>query len=240
MAVARGSKNPYRELKREAYEANMDLPRLGLVLYTFGNVSALDKKRGVFAIKPSGVAYEDLKADDMVVLSLDCKVVEGRLKPSSDTRTHGVLYRAFDGLGGIAHSHSLHAVAWAQAMRSIPVFGTTHADHLTEAVPCTEIMTDAMIKGDYETETGHQITQYFKKRALNPAEIPMVLVANHGPFSWGESAAKAVYHARVMEELAHMALLTQAINPKTPPLRKALLKKHYLRKHGKNAYYGQK
>jgi L-ribulose-5-phosphate 4-epimerase len=229
----------YKELKREAYEANMALPALGLVLYTFGNVSALDKKAGVFAIKPSGVDYEKLKADDMVIVSLDGTVVEGKLKPSSDTRTHGVLYNAFPGLGGVAHTHSLHAVSWAQARRDIPVFGTTHADHLTMPVPCTDVMTPAMVKGDYETETGNQILQCFKKKKLNPAEVEMVLVANHGPFSWGKNAAKAVYSSRVMEELAKMALLTLSINPKAASLGKDLLNKHYQRKHGKGAYYGQ-
>jgi L-ribulose-5-phosphate 4-epimerase len=229
----------FRDLKQEAYEANMQLPALGLVLYTFGNVSALDKARGVFAIKPSGVDYETLKAEDMVIVDLKGKVVEGTLKPSSDTRTHLGLYNAYPQLGGVAHTHSLHAVSWAQARRDIPVFGTTHADHLTQPVPCTDTMTAAMIKGDYETETGNQIIHCFKKRKLNPSEVEMVLVANHGPFSWGKTAAKAVYSSRVMEELAKMALLTLQINPKAKTLGKELLNKHYQRKHGKGAYYGQ-
>jgi L-ribulose-5-phosphate 4-epimerase len=217
----------------------MQLPALGLVLYTFGNVSALDKKRGVFAIKPSGVDYETLKADDMVIIDLKGQVVEGKMKPSSDTRTHLGLYNAYPELGGVAHTHSLHAVSWAQARRDIPVFGTTHADHLTQPVPCTDGMSPAMIKGDYETETGKQIIQCFKKRKLNHTEVEMVLVANHGPFSWGKTAAKAVYSSRVMEELAKMALLTLQINPKAATLGKDLLNKHYQRKHGKGAYYGQ-
>jgi L-ribulose-5-phosphate 4-epimerase len=229
----------FKDLKQEAYEANMQLPALGLVLYTFGNVSALDKKRGVFAIKPSGVDYETLKAADMVIVDLKGKVVEGTLKPSSDTRTHLGLYNAYPELGGVAHTHSLHAVSWAQARRDIPVFGTTHADHLTQPVPCTDVMSPAMIKGDYETETGNQIIQCFKKRKLNHTEVEMVLVANHGPFSWGKTAAKAVYSSRVMEELAKMALLTLQINPKAKTLGKDLLNKHYQRKHGKGAYYGQ-
>ena len=233
------AKDRYLELKREAYEANMELPALGLVLYTFGNVSTLDKKRGVFAIKPSGVAYGELKAGQMVVLDLDGKVVEGKLKPSSDTRTHLGLYRAFEGLGGVAHTHSLHAVAWAQAMREIPVFGTTHADHLTRSVPCTAVMSPAMIRGDYETETGNQIIQCFKDQSIKSDEVEMVLVANHGPFTWGKTAAKAVYNSRVLEELARQAVLTLQINPATPPLGAALLEKHYRRKHGKDAYYGQ-
>lgn len=233
------SGSPYLELKREAFEANMALPALGLVLYTFGNVSALDRRRGVFAIKPSGVAYEDLSPDQMVVLDLAGQVVEGALKPSSDTRTHLGLYRAFPGVHGVAHTHSLHAVAWAQAKREIPVLGTTHADHLTMAVPCTAEMSASMIEGDYETETGNQIIQRFAAGALDPGEVEMVLVASHGPFTWGKSAAKAVYNSRVLEELAHQALLTLQIEPRTGPLGRALLDKHYQRKHGKNAYYGQ-
>jgi L-ribulose-5-phosphate 4-epimerase len=229
----------FKDLKQEAYEANMQLPALGLVLYTFGNVSALDKKRGVFAIKPSGVDYETLKADDMVIVDLKGKVVEGTMKPSSDTRTHLGLYNAYPELGGVAHTHSLHAVSWAQARRDIPVFGTTHADHLTQPVPCTDVMSAAMIKGDYETETGNQIIQCFKKRKLKHTEVEMVLVANHGPFSWGKTAAKAVYSSRVMEELAKMALLTLQIDPKAKTLGKDLLNKHYQRKHGQGAYYGQ-
>lgn len=229
----------FTELKRESYEANMALPALGLVLYTFGNVSAFDRKAGVFAIKPSGVDYGALTADQMVVVDMAGAVVEGKLRPSSDTRTHLGLYNAFPSLGGVAHTHSLHAVCWAQAMRPIPVFGTTHADHLTLPVPCTAPMSDAMIKGDYETETGRQVIECFKKQRLDPAEIEMVLVASHGPFSWGKNAAKAVYNSRVLEELAHQAILTLAINPTTPPLRAALLNKHYQRKHGKNSYYGQ-
>lgn len=231
--------SPYLELKREAYEANMELPALGLVLYTFGNVSAIDRRRSVFAIKPSGVAYADLQAEQMVVLDLNGEVVEGALKPSSDTRTHLGLYRAFASLGGVAHTHSLHAVAWAQAKAEIPVLGTTHADHLTQAVPCTGEMTPAMIQGDYETETGNQIIERFSQGGLNPAEVEMVLVASHGPFTWGKTAAKAVYNSRVLEELACQALMTLQIAPQTPPLGQPLLQKHYQRKHGKNAYYGQ-
>jgi L-ribulose-5-phosphate 4-epimerase len=229
----------YTEIKRATYEANMRLPELGLVLYTFGNVSTLDPKAGVFAIKPSGVPYADLKADQMVIVDLDGKVVEGKLKPSSDTRTHQVLYRSFEGLGGVAHTHSLHAVAWAQALREIPVLGTTHADHLTTSVPCTRPMSDEMIKGDYETETGNQIVEHFKEHHLDPHEVQMVLVGCHGPFSWGKGPEEAVYNSRVLEELARQAALTLQINPLAKTLNQALLDKHYQRKHGKNAYYGQ-
>ncbi|MBN2103883.1 L-ribulose-5-phosphate 4-epimerase AraD [bacterium] len=228
----------YRNLKEEAWEANLELPRRGVVIYTFGNVSALDKEHGVFAIKPSGVPYTDLKVSDMVVVDIENRIVEGRLNPSSDTKTHALLYREFKGIGGITHTHSAYATAWAQAARSIPVYGTTHADHLAVDVPCTELMTDAAIQGDYEEETGRQIVKAFQD--LNPLEVEMILVAGHGPFTWGKTAAKSVYHAVILEELARMAFLTEQINPECERLKKPLIDKHYFRKHGKNAYYGQK
>ena len=228
----------YQHLKEEAYAANMEIPRHNLAVYTFGNVSAYDAGLGVFAIKPSGVAYELLKAEDMVVVDLEYQVVEGNLNPSSDTKTHAVIYRNFTGLGGVAHTHSPFAVAWAQAMKPIPIYGTTHADHLPGNVPCTAVMSDKMIKGDYEEETGNQILHAFKK--LSPQEYEMVLVACHGPFTWGKSAAKAVYNSVVLEELAKMAYLTEQINPQVSSLKQGLIDKHYERKHGKNAYYGQK
>ncbi|MHB9027786.1 MAG: L-ribulose-5-phosphate 4-epimerase [Candidatus Latescibacterota bacterium] len=227
-----------RELRERVYEANRELPRRGMVLYTFGNVSGIDRERGVFAIKPSGVPYEELTPDMMVVLDPDCRIVEGVLNPSSDTKTHAVLYRAFPHIGGVVHTHSLYATAWAQAMRPIPCFGTTHADHIPGEIPCTGVISDDQIRGDYEEETGNQILAAF--RDLSPEDVEMVLVACHGPFTWGKTPAKAVYNSVVLEELAKMALYTLALNPECGPLRKALVEKHYLRKHGKDAYYGQK
>ncbi len=228
----------YKDLKEHAWECNMQIPKLGLAIYTFGNVSAIDRSKGVFAIKPSGVPYDRLKPRDMVIVDLDSNVVEGPLRPSSDTKTHAVLYRSFPEIGGVAHTHSTYAVAWAQAMKPIPIFGTTHADHLVEAVPCTEVMSDEMIKGDYEEQTGQQIINAFKNR--DSREVEMVLVACHGPFTWGSTAEKAVYNSAVLEELAKMAYMTLTINPKAPELKKTLIEKHYQRKHGKNSYYGQK
>ena len=193
--------------------------------------------RAVFAIKPSGVAYENLTAQDMVVVDLDSKVVEGTLRPSSDTKTHSALYRAFQGLGGIVHTHSTYATAWAQTRKAIPLYGTTHADHLADDVPCTAIMSAEAVQGDYEAETGKQIIDCF--RARDPLQIPMVLVAGHGPFTWGKTPEKAVYHAAVLEELAKMAFLTRTIEPRAERLPDHIVRKHFERKHGKNAYYGQ-
>jgi L-ribulose-5-phosphate 4-epimerase len=230
-------KSSYDELKDQTWRANMEIPRRGLAIYTFGNVSALDATRGVFAIKPSGVAYESLTAADMVVVDLDAKVVEGSLRPSSDTKTHAALYRAFQGIGGIVHTHSTYATAWAQACMPIPLYGTTHADHLAEDVPCTAIMTADAVRGDYEAETGTQIIDCFRTR--DPRQIPMVLVAGHGPFTWGKTADKAVYHAVVLEELAKMASITRTLAPHADRLPDYIVRKHFERKHGKNAYYGQ-
>ena len=227
----------YQQLKEEAYAANMEIPQHGLAVYTFGNVSAFDADQKVFAIKPSGVAYDKLKVDEMVVVDLDNNIVEGTMNPSSDTRTHAVLYRNFEGIGGVAHTHSTYAVAWAQAMRSIPIYGTTHADHLPGDVPCTQVMSNEMIKGNYEEETGNQILNIFQN--ISHTEYEMVLVACHGPFTWGKNAEKAVYNSVVLEELAKMAFLTEKINPEVPLLKEGLINKHYERKHGKNAYYGQ-
>ena len=217
----------------------MELPKLGLVIYTFGNVSCIDRKAGVFAIKPSGVDYDKLKPEDIVIVGLDGKVADGSLRPSSDTNTHLELYKAFPSLGGIVHTHSTFAVAWAQAARAVPIYGTTHADHLAADIPCTEFMADDRIRNDYETETGLQIIDCFEKHNLNAAEIPMALVAGHGPFTWGKNAEKAVYHARVLEELCKMAFVTDCVNPKVQRLKDSLIQKHYNRKHGKDAYYGQ-
>ncbi|HOT97038.1 MAG TPA: L-ribulose-5-phosphate 4-epimerase [bacterium] len=227
----------YEQLKERVFAANMELPRHGIVIFTFGNVSAIDREAGVVAIKPSGVPYEALKPTDIVVVDLQGKVVDGRLRPSSDTRTHLVLYEAFPGIGGIAHTHSTFAVAWAQAAQPIPLLGTTHADSLHLDIPCTEFMSAAAIAGDYETATGHQITAAFA--ALSPQEIEMVLVAGHGPFTWGATPEKAVQNSVILEELARMAYLTLQINPQTPRLPQALIDKHYQRKHGPQAYYGQ-
>ncbi|MEQ8554409.1 MAG: L-ribulose-5-phosphate 4-epimerase [Cyclobacteriaceae bacterium] len=229
----------YKDLKEECYEANMQLDALGLVIYTFGNVSAFDNSRGVFAIKPSGVPYEVLKPEDIVILDLDNKVVEGKMRPSSDTKTHAFLYNHWQGIGGIAHTHATYSVAWAQAQKDIPIFGTTHADHLTTDIPCAPPMKDEYIEGDYEHMTGHQILDCFVDKDLNYEEVEMVLLGNHGPFAWGKNAAKAVYNSKVLEEVARMAFLTLQINPEAPRLKEALIKKHYERKHGKDAYYGQ-
>ena len=229
----------FESLRKECYEANMELPKLGLVIYTFGNVSCIDRKAGVFAIKPSGVDYEKLTPEDIVIVGLDGKVADGKLRPSSDTNTHLELYKAFPSIGGIVHTHSTFAVAWAQAARAVPLYGTTHADHLAADIPCTEFMADDRIRNDYETETGLQIIDCFEKHNLNASEIPMALVAGHGPFTWGKNAEKAVYHARVLEELCKMAYITELVNPKVQRLKDSLIQKHYNRKHGKDAYYGQ-
>ena len=227
----------YEPLKEQACQCNLDLPKYGLVLFTFGNASAIDREAGVIAIKPSGVAYDELKPEDMVVLSLKGEVIEGAMNPSSDTPTHLILYNRFPEIGGIVHTHSTYATAWAQAGCSIPVYGTTHADHLHCDVPCTRMMTDDRIEGDYEIETGRQITETFEP--FDSAEVPMVLVAGHGPFTWGETVEKAVYHAVVLEELAKMAFLTKCINPESTRLKETLIQKHYHRKHGPDASYGQ-
>ena len=233
------SMNTYRDIRQQAYEANLRLPALGLVLFTFGNVSAANRNQGVFAIKPSGVPYEELSPDKMVVVDFDNQVVDGELRPSSDTKTHAVLYRHWEGIGGIAHTHSTYATAWAQAQQDIPLFGTTHADHLTVDIPCAPVMSDEMIQGDYEYETGFQIINAFQDRNLSYEETEMVLVANHAPFTWGITAEKAVYNSAVLEEVARLAFLTRQVYPEAPRLKEALIKKHYERKHGDDAYYGQ-
>lgn len=227
----------FRQLKQTAWECNMELPRLGLVMHTFGNASTVDRSRGVAAIKPSGVPYKDLRPEDMVVVDLNNGVVEGHLRPSSDTKTHTHLYRKFPEIAGVVHTHSPYAVAWAQAQRPVPILGTTHADHLPCAIPCTKVMTEQMIKGDYEEETGALIAGAFAKRSY--VEVPMVLVACHGPFAWGLTPEKAVYHISMLEELAKLAYITLHINPRVPALKRSLIDKHYQRKHGPNSYYGQ-
>jgi L-ribulose-5-phosphate 4-epimerase len=228
----------YTDLKERVYIANMQVPAHKLAIFTWGNVSAIDRAAGVMAIKPSGVAYDKLIPADMVVVDLEGKVVDGTLRPSSDTNTHLVLYKAFESVGGIIHTHSTYATAWSQACRSIPIYGTTQADHLAVDIPCTSIMGDDQIKNDYETETGNQIVETFAH--LSPEEVEMVLVACHGPFAWGKDESKAVYNGVVLEEIAQMATLTERINPQVSKLKQSLCDKHYFRKHGKNAYYGQK
>ena len=229
----------YNHIKQSAYEANMQLPKLGLVLFTFGNVSAVDRNLSVFAIKPSGVPYEELSPEKMVIVDFDGKTVEGKLRPSSDTKTHAVLYKHWEKIGGIVHTHSTYATSWAQAQRDIPIFGTTHADHNTVDIPCAPPMSDEMIKGDYEYETGFQIMNCLKDRKLSYEEVEMILVGNHAPFTWGKTPEKAVYNSAVLETVAQMAILTEQINPKSPRLKDALIKKHFERKHGPDSYYGQ-
>ncbi len=229
----------YEDIRQMAYDANMQLPKLGLVLFTFGNVSSADRREGVFAIKPSGVPYEDLSPEKMVIVDFDGKIVEGTLRPSSDTNTHAVLYKYWEKIGGIVHTHSTYGTAWAQSHRDIPIFGTTHADYLTVDIPCAPPMSDEMIKGDYEYQTGFQIMDCFKEKGLSYEEVEMILVGNHAPFTWGKTADKAVYNSAVLETVAKMALLTEQINPGAPRLKDALIKKHFERKHGPNSYYGQ-
>ncbi len=225
------------KLKEQVFQANLDLVKHGLVIFTWGNVSAIDRGKGVVVIKPSGVTYEKMKAKDMVVVNLNGEIVEGNLKPSSDTATHLVLYRKFENIGGVVHTHSEWATSWAQAGLGIPAIGTTHADYFYGEIPCTRKMTKAEIEGEYEKETGNVIVERFK--GLNPDQVPGVLVNNHGPFVWGKNADDAVHNAVVMEEVAKMTFRSMTLNPKIA-MDQALLDKHFLRKHGKNAYYGQK
>ncbi len=224
-------------LKQKVFEANMALPRYGLVTFTWGNVSAIEREKGLVVIKPSGVEYDTMTAEDMVVVDLEGNIVEGRYKPSSDTPTHLVLYKAFQNIGGIVHTHSRNATSWAQAGRDIPAYGTTHGDYFYGAIPCTRKMTPEEIAGEYEAETGNVIVERFNN--LSPDDIPAVLVNSHGPFTWGKDADNAVHNAVVLEELALMAMQTEALNPNVSVMQQELLDKHYLRKHGKNAYYGQ-
>jgi len=233
------SQSKYEHIQQEAYESNMQLPKLGLVLFTFGNVSAVDRALRVFAIKPSGVPYDELSPDKMVIVDFDANIVEGKLRPSSDTRTHAVLYKHWQNIGGISHCHSTYATAWAQAQRDIPIYGTTHADHNTIDIPCALPMDDEMIQGDYEYQTGFQILNCFKEKKLNYEETEMILVGNHAPFTWGKTAAKAVYNSAVLENIAQMAYLTETVNSKVQRLKDPLIKKHYERKHGPDSYYGQ-
>ena len=228
------------ELKKRVYEANMLLPKYGLVTFTWGNVSEIDAERKIFAIKPSGVDYDKLTPDDMVLVDLDGKVVEGNLKPSSDTPTHIELYKAFTSVNGIVHTHSPYATSWAQSGRNIPCYGTTHADYIYGEVPCLRVLTEKEISKDYEKNTGLLIVNEFERLCLEPEAIPAVLCKNHGPFAWGKDANEAVHNAVVLEQVARMAYMAEQINPRIQPAPQSLLDKHYTRKHGANAYYGQK
>jgi L-ribulose-5-phosphate 4-epimerase len=229
----------YEGIREAAFRANMQLPELNLVIFTFGNVSVSDRNEGVFAIKPSGVPYKDLSPEKMVVVDFNGEVVKGKLRPSSDTKTHAVLYKNWENIGAIVHTHSTYATAWAQAQRDIPVYGTTHADHQTEGIPCAPPMHDDMIKGDYEYQTGLQIINYFRDHDLNYEEAEMILIGSHAPFTWGKTVEKAVYNSAVLEEIARMAFLTEQINSNASTLKEALIRKHYERKHGPDSYYGQ-
>ena len=226
-------------LKEQVYLANMELPRRKLVTYTWGNVSGIDREKGLFVIKPSGVDYDVLRPSDMVVMDLQGNQVEGTLNPSSDTKTHLVLYNAFPSIGGIVHTHSPYAVAWAQAGEDLPCYGTTHADYFYGTIPCTRKMTDAEINGEYEWETGNVIVETFEKQGIDAAQMPGVLVHSHGPFAWGKNAEDAVHNAIVLEEVAYMGIFCRQLAPQLPDMQQTLLDKHYLRKHGAKAYYGQ-
>ncbi len=228
------------ELKQKVYEANMDLPRYGLVTFTWGNVSAIDRESGLFVIKPSGVAYDKLKPEDMVVMDLSGSRIEGRYNPSSDTATHLELYKAFPQIGGVVHTHSSYATSWAQAGRDIPCYGTTHADYIYGEVPCVRCLTKEEIEEAYEENTGHLIVNTFRRLHKDPLAVPAVLCKNHGPFAWGKDAGDAVHNAVVLEEVAKMAYRAEIINPRIQPAPQELQDKHYYRKHGANAYYGQR
>lgn len=228
------------ELKQKVYEANMELPRRGLVTYTWGNVSGIDRERGLFVIKPSGVEYDALRPEDLLVMDLEGNQVEGELNHSSDTKTHLVLYNEFPQIGGIVHTHSPYAVGWAQAGEDIPCYGTTHADYFYGPIPCARHLTREELDEDYERNTGKIIVEEFRARGIDPVAVPAVICHSHGPFTWGKDAAQAVYHAVVLEEVAKMAIFTRQVAPNAAPVPQRIQDKHYLRKHGPNAYYGQK
>lgn len=230
----------YNYIKEEAFRGNLLLPELNLVLFTWGNVSVADHNLGVFAIKPSGVPYNKLTKDDMVIVDFDGKIVEGQMRPSSDTPTHAVLYAHLNNINSVVHTHSTYATSWAQSQLDIPILGTTHADHTKYDIPCAPPMRDEMIEGDYEYQTGFQILDELTNRNIKPEELGMILIGNHGPFTWGKNVEDAVYNSAVLENISKMAYLSLQINPNAPRLKETLLQKHYERKHGKNAYYGQK
>ena len=227
------------ELKEEVFKANLELPKKGLVLFTWGNVSAIDKKTKLIVIKPSGVDYETMRVEDMVVVDLDGNIVEGKLNPSSDTPTHIELYKSFTEIGGVVHTHSTNATIWSQSGRNIPAYGTTHADYFYGDIPCTRKMTSEEIRNEYEKNTGVVIIETFEKRKIHPKFVPGVLVNSHGPFSWGKNAKEAVHNSVVLEEVAKMAMFTEQLNKDVKQMQQDLLDKHFLRKHGENAYYGQ-
>lgn len=227
------------KLKEEVYLANLELQKQNLVIFTWGNVSAIDEKTGYVIIKPSGVSYDSMKAEDMVVLDLEGNIIEGKYKPSSDTPTHLVLYKKYKDIKAIVHTHSEWATSWAQAGRDIPCYGTTHADYFYGSIPCCRMLSKAEINSAYEKETGNVIVETLTERNIKPLEVPGVILKGHGPFTWGKNAADAVHNAKVLDEVAKMAFRAEALNPKVEPLPQTLLDKHYLRKHGKNAYYGQ-
>ena len=227
-----------KELKEEVYKANMELQQRGLVIYTFGNVSGIDRENGIVAIKPSGVEYDILSPEDIVLVDMEGGIVEGKFNPSSDTKTHLALYREFGEIGGVVHTHSVYATAWAQALKPLPCFGTTHADYFYGEIPCTEVISDNQIEKDYEEETGIQIVRKFKN--IDYRSMRAVFVANHGPFVWGKTPADAVYLSVMLEEVARVGYMTVMINPEIGGMKRTLLDKHYLRKHGEDAYYGQK
>lgn len=227
------------ELKQKVYEANMELPKRGLVTYTWGNVSGIDREKGLFVIKPSGVEYDELKPEDLVVMDLKGNKVEGEMNPSSDTKTHLVLYNAFPEVGGIVHTHSPFACGWAQAGEDIPAYGTTHADYFYGPIPCVRHLTKEELEEDYEMNTGKIIAETFKSQGIDPMAVPAVVCHSHGPFAWGKDAADAVYHAVVLEEVAKMAIYTRQVKASAPSMPQRYLDKHYMRKHGPNAYYGQ-
>lgn len=227
------------KLKQDVFEANLQLPKYGLVVFTWGNVSGIDRESGLVVIKPSGVDYNKMTVDDMVVVDMNGNVVEGKLKPSSDLDTHLEFYRNFPDVGGVVHTHSITAVAWAQAGKDIPALGTTHGDYFCGSIPCTRYMTKQEIEGEYELNTGKVIVETFKERKIDPNNMPAVLVRSHGPFTWGKDPFDAVHNSVVLETLAQMALKTFVINSETPDMQQELLDKHFYRKHGPGAYYGQ-
>lgn len=227
------------QLKQLVFEANMELPKRGLVTYTWGNVSGIDRETGYIVIKPSGIEYEEMKPDDMVVLDLEGNKIEGKYRPSSDTATHIELYKKYPEIGGIVHTHSTWATAWSQAQREIPLYGTTHADYFYGSIPCARSLTEEEIFGEYEKNTGLVIIETLEKNGVEPMSTPGILISNHAPFTWGKDAAEAVHNSVVLEEVAKMASYTETINPNVIPAPEAIARKHYLRKHGKNAYYGQ-
>ena len=229
----------YSSLKNRCLQSNVKIKTNKLAIFTFGNISIIDREKKVIAIKPSGVPYDELTDDKIVILDLDGNIIEGDLRASSDTKTHLFLYQKWKSINSICHTHSTYAVGWSQSLNSVPVLGTTHADHLTKEIPCTKPMPDSLIKGDYEINTGIQIVNHFLKNKLDPSEVQMCLVGSHGPFTWGENENKSLYNSVVLEEICKMAFISKTINPDLRNIKKSLIEKHYFRKHGKDSYYGQ-